>query len=422
MDQQIDVSRQAGPSVIHRRAAGEPSLVPQRPKHAAILYTDSGYGHIATTNVLRKQIEQERGWQVTTIDLYRDVLAAVDPFKAITGIAGPDIYNDFVIRQGHTRVLWPAMASAATLALRAGSPLVVRRFAKLWQGLPIDMAISVMPLVNDALAKSMQRQLPHSPLVTIVTDFREPARRTWFQHKAQYVVCGTAESERQARQFGIAADQIYRMSGVIISPDFAEFRLRFSRHEARAAARRGVGLSPDTLTGLMMFGGQGAARMVDYAAAIERSDLSVQMIYACGASPSVMTAINQFPLERPRVVLGHSNEIARYMGLSDFFVGKPGPGAMAEALSMGLPLVLEANGKTLLQERYNLDWAARADAAILFKDPEHLVSGLRCLLQPSTFGRMQAAARQYHNQAISQILAILDDIFERHAARTRQSA
>jgi hypothetical protein len=410
MDQATNLSAQTEPSTIHHRAAGQPA--PANPRHVAILYTDSGYGHVATTNVLRRQIERERGWQVTTIDVYREVLAEVDPFKAMTGIAGPDIYNDFVIRQGHTRILWPAMASAATLALRIGSPLVVRRLAKLWQRLPIDMAISVMPLVNDALAKSMRRSLPHSPLVTIVTDFREPGPRIWFQDKAQHVVCGTAESEDQARRFGIPADRIYRMSGVIISPDFADFRSRFSHREEMAAARRALRLAPDILTGLMMFGGQGAARMVDYAAAIEQSDLPVQMIYACGASPSVMTAIGVLPRKRPRLELGPSNEIARYMGVSDFFIGKPGPGAIAEALFMGLPLVLEANGKTLLQERYNLDWAAQAGVAILFKDAQDLVSGLQRLLQPTTLHAMQAAARQYHNDAVSEILGILDRIFD----------
>jgi UDP-N-acetylglucosamine:LPS N-acetylglucosamine transferase len=420
MDKATSLSDQAGPSTIHDRAAGQPA--PTGPRHVAILYTDSGYGHVATTNVLRRQIEKERGWRVTTIDVYREILAEIDPFKAMTGVAGPDIYNDFVIRQGHTRVLWPAMASAATLALRVGSPLVVRRLAKLWQRLPVDMAISVMPLVNDGLARSMRRSLPHSPLVTIVTDFREPGPRVWFQDKAQYVVCGTAESEDQARRFGIAADRLYRMSGVIISPDFAAFRSRFSDREERARARSSLGLAPDTLTGLMMFGGQGAARMVDYAAIIEQSDLPVQMIYACGASPAVMTAIGSLARKRPRLALGHSNEIGRYMGLSDLFIGKPGPGAIAEALFMGLPLVLEANGKTLLQERYNLDWAVRAGAAILFNDPEDLVAGLQRLLQPSTFCAMQAAARHYHNEAISQILGILDDIFEAHAARTLHDA
>lgn len=420
MDKATSLSDRAGPSTIHDRAAGQPA--PTGPRHVAILYTDSGYGHVATTNVLRRQIEKERGWRVTTIDVYREILAEIDPFKAMTGVAGPDIYNDFVIRQGHTRVLWPAMASAATLALRVGSPLVVRRLAKLWQRLPVDMAISVMPLVNDGLARSMRRSLPHSPLVTIVTDFREPGPRVWFQDKAQYVVCGTAESEDQARRFGIAADRLYRMSGVIISPDFADSRSRFSDREERARARSSLGLGPDTLTGLMMFGGQGAARMVDYAAIIEQSDLPVQMIYACGASPAVMTAIGSLARKRPRLALGHSNEIGRYMGLSDLFIGKPGPGAIAEALFMGLPLVLEANGKTLLQERYNLDWAVRAGAAILFNDPEDLVAGLQRLLQPSTFCAMQAAARHYHNEAISQILGILDDIFEAHAARTLHDA
>jgi len=44
------------------------------------------------------------------------------------------------------------------------------------------------------------------------------------------------------------------------------------------------------------------------------------------------------------------------MWLSEFFIGKPGPGSVSEALAMGLPVLVEAGNKTLAQERYNVEW------------------------------------------------------------------
>ncbi len=44
------------------------------------------------------------------------------------------------------------------------------------------------------------------------------------------------------------------------------------------------------------------------------------------------------------------------MHASDFFIGKPGPGSISEALAMKLPVIVERNAWTLPQERYNADW------------------------------------------------------------------
>ena len=44
------------------------------------------------------------------------------------------------------------------------------------------------------------------------------------------------------------------------------------------------------------------------------------------------------------------------MALADFFIGKPGPGSISEALQFHLPVIVEANSKTLPQERYNAQW------------------------------------------------------------------
>ena len=58
----------------------------------------------------------------------------------------------------------------------------------------------------------------------------------------------------------------------------------------------------------------------------------------------------------PRVVIGFTSEIRYYMQLSDFFIGKPGPGSISEAVQQGLPVIVVRNTWTMPQERYNTDW------------------------------------------------------------------
>ena len=53
------------------------------------------------------------------------------------------------------------------------------------------------------------------------------------------------------------------------------------------------------------------------------------------------------------------------MSLADFFIGKPGPGSISEAVAMRLPVIVERNIWTLPQERYNADWVLERKAGLV---------------------------------------------------------
>jgi UDP-N-acetylglucosamine:LPS N-acetylglucosamine transferase len=72
----------------------------------------------------------------------------------------------------------------------------------------------------------------------------------------------------------------------------------------------------------------------------------------------------------PRVILGFTSAIRYYMQLCDFFIGKPGPGSISEAVQQGLPVIVTGNAWTMPQERYNIEWV-RENRAV-FEIPEIL--------------------------------------------------
>jgi hypothetical protein len=67
----------------------------------------------------------------------------------------------------------------------------------------------------------------------------------------------------------------------------------------------------------------------------------------------------------PMLVEGFTSEIPYYMALSDFFIGKPGPGSISEALAMKLPVIVERNSWTMPQERYNAEWVLEKQVGIV---------------------------------------------------------
>ncbi len=67
----------------------------------------------------------------------------------------------------------------------------------------------------------------------------------------------------------------------------------------------------------------------------------------------------------PRLVVGFTSQIRYYMQLSDFFVGKPGPGSISEAVQQGLPVIVVRNAWTMPQERYNTEWVEENGAGVV---------------------------------------------------------
>jgi len=41
-------------------------------------------------------------------------------------------------------------------------------------------------------------------------------------------------------------------------------------------------------------------------------------------------------------VIGFAQNVEHYMALADFFIGKPGPGSISEALQFHLPVIVSA--------------------------------------------------------------------------------
>lgn len=111
------------------------------------------------------------------------------------------------------------------------------------------------------------------------------------------------------------------------------------------------------------------------------------------------------------LIEGFTREIPRYMHLADFFVGKPGPGSISEALQMGLPVIVERNAWTLPQERYNTDWVAEQGFGVVLRNFRAIDRAVRELLQSGKLIEMKQRAAAIHNRAVFEIPAILERIF-----------
>jgi UDP-N-acetylglucosamine:LPS N-acetylglucosamine transferase len=158
--------------------------------------------------------------------------------------------------------------------------------------------------------------------------------------------------------------------------------------------------------GLVLFGGQGAAVMED----IARRLSGRQLLAICGHNQKLAHKLRSLRREAPIFVEGFTKEVARYMQLADYFIGKPGPGSISEAIAMRLPVIVVRNAWTLPQERYNADWVREQGVGIVLANFKPIGDAVEELLAPAAYEKFRAATEALQNRAVFEIPDILGGI------------
>jgi hypothetical protein len=367
-----------------------------------LLYFDAGGGHRAAAAALEAVLERETGWQVQLTSLQK-LLDPIDPVRRLTGKRVEDVYN-LLLRRGWTRgseqLLTPLHA-----AIRHYHPETVALLERHWRQSQPSLVVSVVPQFQRAIWESLHRADGSVPLATILTDFADFPPHFWIEPQDQYYICGTERAAEQAIALGVAPDRALRTSGMIVHPRFYE-----APPIDRDLERARLELDPKLPTGLVLFGGQGSVAMSDIAHRLDASELDAQLILICGRNQALAEELQQKRSRCRRRVVGFTTEVPYYMQLADFFIGKPGPGSLSEALLMKLPVIIERNARTMPQERYNVEWVLEKKVGMAVKNLREITDAVGQLLQPGTLERYRERVAALNNRAVFEIPGLLRDI------------
>jgi Glycosyltransferase family 28 C-terminal domain len=284
----------------------------------------------------------------------------------------------------------------------------VRVLEKRWRESSPDMVVSLVPHFNRALCESFAKACPGRPFVTILTDIANFPPRFWLEKQKQDFICGSDRAVQQALALGHSKDRVFQVSGMIVNPRFYD-PINVDRYAERVA----LGLKPDLPTGLVMFGGQGSKVMTQIVERLSESDLNMQLILICGKNEKLAASLRALKTRFPLFVEGFTKRIPDYMHLSDFFIGKPGPGSLSEAILMKLPVIVECNAWTLPQERYNSQWVREKEVGIVVDNFRKIVPAMRELLQLGHLAALSANTEKMPNRAVFEIPAILQTLLSR---------
>lgn len=372
-----------------------------------LVWFNAGGGHRAAAEALAHGLAAHPDdWQVRRVNLV-EVLDPESVFRRVAGFDPEDFYNKR-LATGFTLGLSREL-KLLQAAIRLGHAALVARLARHWQANRPDMVVSLIPNFNRALHDAFAQVCPGRPFVTVMTDMADHPPAFWIEPgTSQHVICGTEHGRSQALAAGVPAERVHAVQGMLLRPAF-----HAGPPPDRTADRLAAGLDAATPTGLVLFGGTGSRVMKRIAADLPDTPL----ILMCGRNDALATDLRRQTARAPRIVLGFTPEVAAWMHRADFFVGKPGPGALSEATRAGLPVIVARNAWTLPQERWNADWVLDGGYGLVVRRYADVPGAVRTLLSDLPAFRRRVAT--IDNRALFEVPDVLARIVGGASTRKR---
>lgn len=390
----------------HRRGAGSatgarrsPRRSDRSPRTVLFLTADTGGGHRAATEALSQALRSrypDRFVAVSCDPLTGDVSHPL--LRRVCGWYGP------VTREAPW--LWSVLFHLTNTPLLVG---VLRRALRRLVAAPITsslvehrpaVVVATHPLVVDAAVAARRRGEQRPPLVTVVTDLAT-AHRSWWNAQVDRTITPSARLLEAGRRAG-AAGLHDRPLGIPVREQFG--RRQPVRGAERAALRTSLGLRPDGFLVLVTAGGEGGRGLKNWTRALVERLPRVDVVAICGrnrALRSVLDDLARATGDRLRVQ-GLVDDMSDWICCADLVISKAGPSIIAEATSVGVPLLLPTHIPG--QEAGNAELAVSAGAARRVRGRRQLVREVDALRHDVVamaemrsaavrFGRPQAAVR-----------------------------
>ncbi|MGH2619984.1 MAG: MGDG synthase family glycosyltransferase [Anaerolineales bacterium] len=373
-----------------------------------ILTLDSGSGHLAAAQAIAAGLERRYSRAVHTriVDLSKEVGSG--PLRksreVYRWLAGnhPQLYSLLY----HSDWFLGSPEFVALLCRLLAGPTLT----KIYQSAMPDLVVSVHALLNHFPEKLLRTTLSSGiPFVTVVTDMLT-FHRLWINPAVDYCVVPTEQARGLAVRYGLAPERV-EVLGQPALPRFAEGRV------GKEVGRRELGLDPHRPCVLITSGGDGIGRLFETARAIASRVPAVQLIVVAGRNRALHQRLLSTEWEVPARIYGFVDNMPELMGVSDLVVTKAGPGTLAEAFTVGLPVIVSSYIPG--QEFGNPQYVAENGAGIFLQEPVEIAQAIRELIaDPGRMHRMSVnAARLARPQASLRIAERLIELTQPEEAQ-----
>ena len=342
-------------------------------KKVLIFYHKFGGGHFATASALKAEIIKKTDCKVVLSELFSRDVGRTQFEKFARGLYKAQIFIYKKLLQYDLTALVKLMQLSWIVRL---AKLIARMVKPFFLRVLVfeqpDLVVSTVPVYNKALTLALKSLSYEIPLVITLSDYRDPLK-LWFDRKIRYekltYLCPSKAALKEGLERGIPQEMLVELSGLIVRGQFYK-KLPKKVEE------------PKTRVGIVFFGGAGSNKMVQI---VEELHEKVELIVLCGHNKKLIKKLNSLETKHKLSCYGFVQDVENYMQKADFFIGKPGPGAVAEALLSGLLIITFANFHTMLQERDVADYIEQRSLGIVVKSYKEVGEAVEMLLSDYAF-------------------------------------
>lgn len=249
-----------------------------------------------------------------------------------------------------------------------------------------DLIIATHPFAVEMVSALKEEGKIQIPLLCVITDYG--MHRAWIADHVDAYVVSDEGMLREMTEAGIPKEKVYAF-GIPVQDVF------FQKQDKEELLRE-LGLNEKLPTVLIMAGSFGVSNIVEIYKAIQRLSTPLQILLITGRNRRMYDVFARLIPQSPKStrLIFYTNEVAKYMHVSDLLITKPGGLTISEALACSLPLVVfdAIPG----QEEDNAEFLMAHNMGIRIKSGEDCAQTVQKLLEDSNrLENMRASCRGF---------------------------
>lgn len=380
-----------------------------------ILSASTGGGHMSAANCVKEYLN-ENGDSATVID----TLEYISPLLNKTVV---EVYEHLAKKHP---TIWKLMYTTTNKkSLNKIVEIINKTISK--KLIPLlaeekpDLIISTHPFSTEMISHLKKNENLNIPLICIMTDYAP--HRTWLSPNVDSYVVANEEMIEPMEEMGVEKNKIHPF-GIPVDNDFFNF-------VNKKEELKNLGLRDDLPTILIMAGNFGLANIGKVFVKLQKVDLDFQIIIITGKNKGLFNDLKQlthgkrlrkrdkilakmhlknisekhlkimavkksdeFKITKPTKLIYYTNEVDKYMHVSDLIITKPGGLTISEALACNLPMALF--GTIPGQEEENANFLVGKNMAVKLENAsgeENIIRNL--LLNPEKLNFMKYNCKNF---------------------------
>jgi len=211
-----------------------------------------------------------------------------------------------------------------------------------------DVVICTHASPTGAVCYLKKKGVLNVPVIAVVTDY--VAHRLWVYDEVDLYTVAHEEVRENLISRGVDPHKIM-VTGIPVAE-------KFCKPIIKTAILQQLALNEDIPVILIMGGGTGALPMEEIVSILKEHSLKAQLLVVTGHNTVMRKQIEKHTGDLSIRVLGFVANIHELMAVADLMITKPGGLSVAEAITMGLPMVIfrpipgqeEGNAKFLIEQ------------------------------------------------------------------------